>query len=545
MDEIQAILDRIGTEDPPTAEELKAAKAQLTELMRAEGALPNADLEVLKAYKDAYDTVAGAITEAETREAEVKAAVDELLADLDEGGEGDQPEGEGDEPEQEGEGDEGVEGKETKVPVAAGAGVRVLGLKEAAARVKERPAPPAPTPKPSGLKQYLLGREQVTPITMDTIVKQFDDLTRGGSAPAGKHNVVRYETVAHNGWTDLKHVDDIGKRTAMLDAVVSPEAVAAAGGCCILPEPIREQTVLSSTATPIRDSLPSFGVTTTGAVTFYPPVCFPQDGAAVWTCDDDAAVDPDDPDTWKVCAAFECDEAVVTDIDAIYHCITIGEFQRRFDSERWRAVLQTLLASEARLIETHLFSKMRAATTANWVAGNTGSVLVTMIQALGVASEIMRQDQRLTDINLRWWAPSWLRQANRADMVARRIVHIDNPVMADQLLTTALSNVGVNVTWTGDVDIIDTPPITGGPLGADLYPAFAHTVLAPEGYYTYLDGGQFDLGTEIRDFNLARQNAVAAFAEQFQGLMARGCAAYGIDLPVAVCDLADGCLPLS
>ena len=44
------------------------------------------------------------------------------------------------------------------------------------------------------------------------------------------------------------------------------------------------------------------------------------------------------------------------------------------------------------------------------------------------------------------------------------------------------------------------------------------------------------LGTEIRDHALNRQNKVAAFAESYEGILARGCNALGLDIPVEICD---------
>lgn len=532
MDEIQAILDRIGTDTPPTADELNSAVTSLKQLMRDERANPQADLEVLQSYKAAYDTIKAAHAEAAEAEAAIQAEVDELLADVFDDAEGGDEEDGDDEPAE-------AENSD-KEPVLAGGQVKVLSMAEVAARVRSRPQPPEPAAVElsTNLRTLVNGREVTKQPTLTDLKGEFAKFTRNPAL--GKHAIARWETLDPTKEFFLS--DDIGKRTAQIDALVSPEAVAAAGGCCILPEPIRDQTVLGSTARPIRDSLPSRGIQSVGAVTFYPPVCIPQEGAAVWTCDDDAAVDPEDLDTWKSCAVFECDEPVVTTVDAIYRCITIGNFQRAFDSERWGAVLQALLISEARLAETHLWTKMRAATLATKIGNDTGSIFVTFIQNIGILSEMLRQDQRLADINLHYWGPEWLKEAMRADLVARRIVHVENPVAADTLINQALSNSGVNVTWSPDLDTIDSTP-NAGPVPT--YPAIASGILAPEGYFTYLDAGQFDLGTEIRDFNLTRQNAVAAFAEEFQGLMARGCAALNVDLPVTVCDLADGCIPVS
>jgi hypothetical protein len=535
MEELEAILARIDSDDnKPTSDELKEAQTALKAQIKE--ARKGTDLEVLVTLKAAYDKVTEAITVAEVNEQQVQAQIDELLKDVDlEGGDED----EGDEGEDEGAGESADDS--AKEPVLAGAGIRVLSLAEANARMRDRPQPPAQVDAPlnTRLRTFVNGRQYDDKLELEDIRKNFAEATRNPSTN-GKHAIVRFETLDANGWMLS---DDIAKRTNQVDAVVSPEAVAAAGGCCILPEPIREQTILGTTDRPIRDSLPSFGIRSTGAVTFYPPICIPGEGVAIWTCDDDAAVDPEDPETWKQCAEFDCDDPVVTTVMAIYRCITIGNFQRFFDGERWTAVLRRLLIDEARLAETNLFARMRAATTSTHVLGDTGSVFVSFIQGIGLASEIMRQDQRLADVNLRLWGPSWLREAMRADLVARRIVHVQDPVAADALINRAISDAGANVTWSVDTDIIDSTPNVGGPLSD--YPGFAHLVLAPEGYFTYLDAGSFDLGTEIRDFNLTRQNAVAAFAEEFQGLMSRGCNAFSLDLPVSVCQTADGCEPLS
>ena len=68
------------------------------------------------------------------------------------------------------------------------------------------------------------------------------------------------------------------------------------------------------------------------------------------------------------------------------------------------------------------------------------------------------------------------------------------------------------------------------------FPLTLGSVLAPNGFFTFLDGGTLDLGTEIRDHNLNRQNKVAAFAESYEGILARGCNALGLDIPVEICD---------
>ena len=123
---------------------------------------------------------------------------------------------------------------------------------------------------------------------------------------------------------------------------------------------------------------------------------------------------------------------------------------------------------------------------------------------------------------------------------AGRRVHgvAEDPNVSDTLLATAFGNEGIDVTYSQDLDPIEggSPGQVDGPLTA--LPVTAGSVLAPEGYFTFLDGGTMDLGTEIRDHNLNRQNKVAAFSESYEGLLARGCNAKALDIPVEICDNA-------
>ena len=118
-------------------------------------------------------------------------------------------------------------------------------------------------------------------------------------------------------------------------------------------------------------------------------------------------------------------------------------------------------------------------------------------------------------------------------MNARRLINVPDPTVVVPLMNAVAANAGVNMTFSPDVDQMThaTPA----------YPATLTTIIAPEGYYSFLDGGQFDLGIEIRDLDLARQNAVAAFAESFEGVLARGCNAWRMNVTGTICADAAGC----
>src|SRR5690606_33011810 len=148
---------------------------------------------------------------------------------------------------------------------------------------------------------------------------------------AGRNSVVRVDTEYA---TERMLPGKIADNTSFIDGFMSPEAVTAAGGCCSLPTPIYDNPVYASLNRPIRDALPSIGVQQRGSVSFFPAGCLPGEGAALWTCEDDEGVDPEDEETWKQCFSVECDEEQRVNIDAIYSCLDVGNFQARFAPEQ-------------------------------------------------------------------------------------------------------------------------------------------------------------------------------------------------------------------
>jgi hypothetical protein len=403
-------------------------------------------------------------------------------------------------------------------------------MRDAISRVKARPNIPAPleASNSTGAEIFVLGQPVDHVPTIREAALAFERTVRSPST--GKATLVRFD----NQFTaDQVLPGDTNGNSAMLDRWIAPEAVAASGGCCSLPTPIRTQNVMSSSARPVRDSLPTVGVTESGAVTYFPAICLPDTGAALWTCAEDESVDPDDDTTWKDCAVIDCPTAETTIVDAVYRCLTIGEFQRRFATEQWTGILKATMALQARIAEARLLARMLATVGDTLTATATGSVFTNWAQGLQVISDSIRQDQRYIGVDIHTWVPSWLPGAIASDFYARRVLNIPDPTEVRMLMDGVARNAGVSITYSPDLnDMTHATPA---------YPATATTVVAPEGFYSFLDGGQFDLGIEIRDLDLARQNAVAAFAESFEGLLARGCNSWRLDVPVTICTDAAGC----
>lgn len=504
--EALAVLAKVGTDETPTAAELASARDTIARTLHASKG--SGDLESLVTLRDAYQAADAAVKEAEAAEAETASEADEVLEGIP------NPDAE-----LEADTEDGETTEEPKRALSAAEAVARLGL----VVTDREPEPEAP----KSSQTLTLDGEVKNDATWQDIGKAFSNSTRR-TKKAGRNSLLQVDTVFAE-----KLPGRIDENTRLLDAFTSPEAVTAAGGCCSLAQPIYDNPVNSSLERPIRDALPSFGATR-GAVSFYPAVCLPDSGAALWTCDDDLAVDPDDEDTWKQCFDVECEEEDRAQVEAIYSCLSIGNFQQRFSPEQWTAHLRAVSALQSRVAEVSLFEKMRAGVTTTHTVEDTGSIYVTLLNTVGRASAAIRQDQRLADVQLDFFAPFWLLKAIRSDLRARRLAGVDNPDVTDALIASAFANEGVRPVWSLDLDPLEPGGQVDGPLSNFLDEA--HTVLAPNGYFTYLDGGTLDLGTEIRDMDSNRQNKVSAFAESFEGLLARGCNAKAIDIPVTVCD---------
>lgn len=525
MNEALEILARVGTDNAPTLDELTSARDTIArELHRLKGE-GNTDLAALVTLRDAYTAAAAAVTEAEEIATQAASEIDEVLADIPNPDES-APTGEVTE----------EEGAEENEPQAVAASGRVLSIRDAVARLGLTPTAQTQVTEPevndlsATRHTVMLGTDQKDDATWRDVAQAF--VSSGRSLKTGKDRVVRISTEFADDRT-ISNTGDLAGNTRLVDSFVSLDAVSAAGGCCSLATPIRTNPVLGSTARPIRDSLPTIGVNGTGDVSFFPAICLPDSGADIWTCDEDALVDPEDPLTWKQCLEVECEEEQRVGVEGIYACLEIGNFQSRFAPEQWQGHLQAVAVRQARIAEVELFTKMRAATTSTHTGEATGSVFVNVVQTLSLAAALIRQDQRLTDVRLEWVVADWIRNAIFNDLTARKVRGADSLDVSDQMLSTALGNLGIDATFSPDVDDIEAFQYDGALAG---FPATASTVLAPSGFFTFLDGGTLDLGTEIRDHDLNRQNKVAAFAESFEGLLARGCNAKSLDIPVEICD---------
>ena len=527
-----SILGRVGAGETLSLTELTQARDVIARQLHSLRGSGSPDLDALTTLRESYFAADAAVTAVAEQEQATAQEVESALSDIpnpDEDPDED-PEDEEDPEDDEAEGD----GEEAVTASAKPKRGKMLSVQEAVARLGLNGTPGLTINEPerdlaTTETRVILNGTPVKDATLSTLAEAFRDAS-SRSLKTGKERVARFET----SFADERTLSGkINADTRLVDSFVSPEAVTAAGGCCSLPQPIYTNPVQGSTARPIKNALPSLGATR-GKFSFFPAICLPVDGFGVWTCEDDELVDEADPDTWKSCAEVDCDEADEVGVDAVYSCVTVGNYQTRFAPEQWQGYLAALAIQNARRGEVLLFEKMRAEVMATYTVDALGSIFNNVVNGVATAAAAMRQDQRLGDVQFDFFVSETLLTAVRLDLINRRVFSsaVDDPNVAAALLNTAVANEGINPVYSQDLD-----PVVFGSGGTDpQFPLTLGSVLAPNGFFTFLDGGTLDLGTEIRDHNLNRQNKVAAFAESYEGLLARGCNALALDIPVEICD---------
>lgn len=521
------IIERIGSENPPTVDELTTAK---TELEAAKETLAGTirenkggnldDLLAMKGDYDAVGTALSAVTDALT---DAEAAIAAIVAEV-----GDA------EPVEVVEVEEVTEAEaEVQVPVAA-------SIRQTLARVRTRPVEIDQDVRDlsSVTTTYELAGKERDHISPAEIGKTFSTKQRGFGGV--KTTLLSIKTEMHDDRTlkgdaasnERKLLDLFGTNTSV--------PVTASGGCCSIPTPIYDQPLLGDLSRPIRAAFDTLNASR-GAVTNYPPVCIPDEGADVWTCAQDAAVDEEDPDTWKSCVEVECAEAETTLVEPIYKCLTIGTFQQKFAPEQWEAILFQTDKLAARLAEARLFNWLAASATSVYDEPITsGSTYANFIkQQIRIAAGI-RQDQRLGDAQLVTVGSNLIYSAIAEDTLTRRLNDTEQVEFFKDKVDSVLREFGITYVGSDDVSALTAFTYSGS---FPAYPGEFPMVTLPAGSAKVLDGGEKNLGIDIADHNLNRQNKVAAFSEFWEGLLVRNCNVVFSTVNVEDCEL--GCPPVA
>lgn len=497
-------------------------------------------IQLLTEVADAKDAVAGEKTEREAKAAERKAAADALRQRIrgenDEGGDPPDPE------EPDPDAPAAPEEKEKEPVSAAGA----------PAKPKARTADPAASRRPVTARPRaadaqhaaltliasanLPGVNMGTPLNdRDVLAKAILETWRAGIGyVGGRHNVPIASL--NYGFPDDRTLDDNPDLNAQkIDAVTSKQAITAAGGICA-PAPIQyDMPVIGSTARPIRDGLPSFGVARGAVRTITPPTIDNVAGnlqtgtnVAIWTEANDQS--PSAPAT-KPCLTITCGADTTTAVDAITQCIQTGNFRDRYFQESIQAWLTLNDVWAARVKEQNLLAKIAAGSTTY----TTGTVLGTardMIAAIQREIAVVQYWWRLDDsTRFRLLLPRWLQENIAVDLAREQPgAAADRLLTDDTYVDRIFSNMGANVTWLMEGE---SSQRFGRPNAGQLapWPSHVFAYLFLEGAWLYLNGGTLNLGV-VRDSTLNSTNNFQMFEEEFEQVHFHGTFSHRLDIDI-------------
>lgn len=313
----------------------------------------------------------------------------------------------------------------------------------------------------------------------------------------------------------LRADDDEGN-VQKIEAVCSPTAIAAAGGICVMPEPLYDVPTFGVDDTPVVDSLPVFNADR-GGISFYPPVGFGEINTAVGVITN-AEASAGGTNALKTCQAMTCPPTVTKFVDSVYRCIEVDNLGALTFPERLAAFVRNSMIAWAQARELEALATIDAASIPVTYTLGAGA-MSSVIGALGVQAASLRSHQRLApDAPMRVifpaWAPDFLLQdvvrqgfdPDRYGFGRDRIVNFLrtelnlNPVFALDLQPFAAQSAGGSLTW--------------GSSGMTTY-------LYPEGSFLHLNTGNLDLGL-VRDSSLNQRNHYQVFAETFETNVFRG-----------------------
>lgn len=513
-------------------------------------------LEVLETLANAIEATRAESTRREESAAEEAARLDAIAQRV----HGQAP-AEGDEP-PEGEGDgetppadpPAAEGAETPaegaevVPVAA-ATPPAQRIARVAVRtpVTGRPAPSAPA-----RGSVITAAAEIPGYAAGAPLPNLDALT---SALSARADALRRVTVAEGAETsfhvatiradyesdrDLRGIQHNARSVDQaITAALGPRneqliAVTAAGGFCAPPTPLYDQISIAEADRPARGALPSFQAGR-GRVTFMPSPTWTDyaSGVRKWTGTNDTEA-LTNANVRKPCVRVDCDDTTNAEVYAIPVCVTVGNFFDRTYDERRSAILEGVMAWQARFAERELLSAVAAASTTVSTGQTLGTVRDTLAYLDRAIAGFFSRYRVGDGFRLEYWAPRWLRNMMRADLVRSLPVSgasmEENLAVADAQLDRLLTARGLNVTWLWDGERGGTDQEFGAEAGGSLqnWPTRAIQYLFHPGAHRFLDGGELNLGVQ-RDSTLNGTNDLQIWSETFEGVMSPGLESLRLD----------------
>ena len=289
--------------------------------------------------------------------------------------------------------------------------------------------------------------------------------------------------------------------------------------CAPLP-PVYDLACQSSTARPVRASLPNYAAPRGGVqIMVSPSLDDITTGYDIWDRFDDAGSGTKVP-----CATIKCMGTNSYYIYGVYRCLTVKNLLAMTYPELVEAFLNRLAALQARLAETTLLEAMAADTTtitSHQLGYNASTSIVTnLLNYLA----LYREQQRWDDQEFDAWMPRWILPALKADLMRRK--RLDGSVAtpaSDAQITSMFTGAGVTPHFFRDTPSWATPIPrlqTSGTLG--WFPRNLEMLVAPRGKFALMDRGDLNIGVAgniMRDNTSLSKNEFTFFFENFEGVV--------------------------
>jgi hypothetical protein len=357
--------------------------------------------------------------------------------------------------------------------------------------------------------------------------------TSGGDGE--QHTVATFSTSFPS--DRMLSANDIEGNRAKINAVVSPEAVVAAGGLTAPVETSYEIFELGETSVrPVRDALAVFGADRGGLRFMTPPVLTDLEGAvSVWTMQDDIdAATPEAPNPVKPCLRVAAGVEVTVYTDAIPLCLTFGNLSSRAYPELVERHTQLAMVQQARFAETRLLTRIGALSTQVSAASQLGAARDIFVQIEQAAAAYRSRYRLDPSAPLRTIFPEWFKNALRADLTKQLPGDGRDGTfnLGEAEINKWFSTRNINVSWhlDGETGQIFGAQADGALLG---FPANVIWYLFSEGTFLFLDGGTLDLGL-VRDSTLNGTNDYKVFVETFEGVAKVGVEALRVTSALAI-----------
>lgn len=288
---------------------------------------------------------------------------------------------------------------------------------------------------------------------------------------------------------------------------------------------------------PVFNSLPQFQAPR-GGVSIYPSPTLSDitDGTGVWTHLDDA-----NPTATKAdCQTIECATPVDYVMYAVYRCLTVKNMLQMTFPELLEAYLNRLAAAWARMAEKRLLDLMGANvdTLQGEVqkVGASESLLTTMLRYMTLYQERQRWDYDSVEV----WAPRWLQQALKVDMLHQRRTDGPKTMPTDGDVNAVFARAGANVHWYLDEPgwrAAAHPSQAAGDGNLSQWPTEVALLMAPPGKFALIDRGELRVGVSgnniYRDITQLMRNEFTFFFESFEGIVdTNSCPADIVEFPV-------------